>query len=148
MGLGRRTWSLCAHRRLSFYVHCRSESYSTSRRRTSTPSNTSTRLVASDRKPSQISFKREGYSKRFATTLWPAWPPPTFSFGLHPASSPSHRSITPSLSICVMPSKTTKTVFSCSTSCLGVISDVSSRGGRAIGPKLETLSLIFVPFHL
>ena len=128
MGLGRRTWSLCAHHRLSFYIHCRSESFSTSRRKTSTPSNTSTRLVVSDRKPSQISSKREGYSKRSVATLQPAWPPPAVCFGSHPVSSPSHRSITPSLSICVMPFKTMRTVFSSSTSCLGATSDVSARG--------------------
>lgn len=47
----------------------RSESFSTSRRRISTPSNTSTRPVASSRKPSQISSRREGCSKRSVATL-------------------------------------------------------------------------------
>jgi len=87
MGLCCRTGFLRAHPCLSFHNRRRSESFSTSRRRTSTPSNTSTRLVASGRKPSQISYKREDCSKRSVATLHrqPAWPPPTFTFGSHPS---------------------------------------------------------------
>ena len=46
----------------------------------------------------------------------------------HPVSSHPRRSITLSSSTCAMPSKTTKTAFSCLTLCLGATSDVSALG--------------------
>ena len=68
---------------LSFRTHYRFASFSTSARRSSTSSAISTRFVASGRKPSYISFKREGYLKRSVATLQPPCPPPALGFDLH-----------------------------------------------------------------
>ena len=75
---------LLAHCHSSFRCHRRSGSFSTSRRRISTPSNTSTRLVASGRKPSQTSSRRESCSKRSVATLQS--PSHLSTCGRHPVS--------------------------------------------------------------
>lgn len=114
----------------------RSESFSTSRRRISTPSNTSTKLVASSKKRYQTSFRRGGCSKR---SVYISNPPPALG-GRHLSQDPltfpvvTFRSITLSSLTCAMPSKTTRIAFSCSTSCLEVTSDVSMQGDRMIVP--------------
>ena len=123
--------------------HCRSGLSSTSRRRISTPSSTSTKLAASNRKPFRTSFRRGGCSKRsVATRKLPRMTPAThFSFDLRPLSSPSRRSITLSSLTCVMPFKTTRTAFSSSTSCSGATSDVRVPGWENDQPPLKRLRL-------